>query len=362
MEAKRNFWSFSGSFTYRHHVQEPQKLHLPCTGDQKRHWSCCRKVRWMILGTFIVIGNDQGHGPVSFGLLKNKFHVKDTCGRGERLTKFQATSSPEYIWPEVLVKHVEVNSAQRRNSIGQRKNQSSTTRASWQKFLKSTRKTWNSRKPWQVRERWFLTWLQANTRLSSRHKKAKQFILQRSWTCATSKTLNWTKFQTAVLCLCCVSPSRDLLRHTWQPPKVLDVVSRHSGCAGQTRDTLQCHRDHGNSSVQPSGFVNRSRRLEPWDKIQDPVAPSERIVYGHHWQYCCGGDNLRRSWLKMAGYKFQIGNVYSCTKGRAYFSPFMWTTHGSRGTNTSVGSSIFWRVRSVNPSHTWTSCTRTQTF
>ena len=32
-----------------------------------------------------------------------------------------------------------------------------------------------------------LTWLQANTRLSSRHKKAKQFILQRSWTCATSK-------------------------------------------------------------------------------------------------------------------------------------------------------------------------------
>ena len=70
--------------------------------------------------------------------------------------------------------------------------------------------------------------------LSIRHRKSqKQFIVQRPWTCATSKTIDWTrssKYIQAVLCnvatlwkttqarvLC--SPSRDLPRHTGQPPK-----------------------------------------------------------------------------------------------------------------------------------------------
>ena len=78
LEAKHDFWSISASFIFRHHVQERQN----CTchkktrflshsnvsmlsGEQTRHWTCCRNVKWITTGTFMVIGSNQGNGPLS---------------------------------------------------------------------------------------------------------------------------------------------------------------------------------------------------------------------------------------------------------------------------------------------------------
>ena len=72
-----------------------------------------------------------------------------------------------------------------------------------------------------------------NKRLSSRHRRQNSSLLQQMWACATSNNVHWTHIskntqavlhcvatlwkstQARVLC----SPSRDLPRHTWQPPK-----------------------------------------------------------------------------------------------------------------------------------------------
>ena len=93
LEAKRDFCRKSGSSVYRHHEKQrnlwlPQEragfpLHsckLLLSSGQKRHRTYCRKVNLMIIGTLMVFGNHQGHGPVSTNSLSCLSHLKDIFG------------------------------------------------------------------------------------------------------------------------------------------------------------------------------------------------------------------------------------------------------------------------------------------
>ena len=89
-----------------------------------------------------------------------------------------------------------------------------------------------------------------------RHReKAQQFILQRSWTCAISKTQSWkrcseetkdvlyfveTSSKMTLARLQC-SPSRDVPCHIWLVFNVLDVISSLPGCAGQASDAVSAY-------------------------------------------------------------------------------------------------------------------------
>ena len=67
-----------------------------------RHWTCCSKVASTTLGTLMVAGSYQDCGPVlpsSQHLTKSLQMV--TRGLVWRLTKVQATSRPDCLWPEV---------------------------------------------------------------------------------------------------------------------------------------------------------------------------------------------------------------------------------------------------------------------
>ena len=83
-----------------HFPSHSSKLML--SGRQTQHWTFCRNVRWVIIGT--LIGARHVSGPWSgFTQLMG---VNDTPPQGYtwsggRLTKIQARSSPKHIWPGI---------------------------------------------------------------------------------------------------------------------------------------------------------------------------------------------------------------------------------------------------------------------
>ena len=86
-------------------------------------WTHCENVRLMIVGALKVIGCYQGD-LTQFTHLNSAPSRGDTWS-GERLTKIQATSRPENMWPEIW-SGMSKKSQQKENSIGQKRSQSLT--------------------------------------------------------------------------------------------------------------------------------------------------------------------------------------------------------------------------------------------
>ena len=111
--------------------------------------------------------------------------------------------------------------------------------------------------------------------------------------------------------------------------KVMDIISRLPGCAGQAAAAVSAYNQvkrkmvrnywiFQNRNVQTFGFVyhdtNGQNHGPVWTTQSFLLKGICTVIF---WQDCCGKGNLRRSYWSMAGRKFQIANVslYIIKKG-----------------------------------------------
>ena len=116
-EAMNDFWSMSGNFIYRHHVEPRVKLYSPreesfpipltyidVTRTTRTNLDVMQERRiddyWNIDGSRDL--SDSWTGFTQFILLEEK-PPDGYMWSGRRLTKRQATSRPDYLWPELWI-------------------------------------------------------------------------------------------------------------------------------------------------------------------------------------------------------------------------------------------------------------------
>ena len=114
-EARNDFWSMSGNFIYRHHVEPRVKLYSPreesfpiplkyidVSRTTHTNLDVMQESRiddyWNIDGSRDL--SDSWTGFTQFTLLSEK-PPDGYMWSGERLTKRQATSRPDHLWPEL---------------------------------------------------------------------------------------------------------------------------------------------------------------------------------------------------------------------------------------------------------------------
>ena len=117
-EAMKDFWSMSGNFIFRHHVELRVKLFSPREESfpiPLKYVDASRTIRtnldvmqerciddyWNIDGSRDL--SDSWTGFTQFTLLEEK-PPDGYMWSGERLTKRQGTSRPEHLWPELWIK------------------------------------------------------------------------------------------------------------------------------------------------------------------------------------------------------------------------------------------------------------------
>ena len=116
--AINDFWSMSGNFIYRHHVEPRVKLYSPreesfpiplkyIDVSRTSHTNLDVKQEKRIDDNWNIDGSrdlsDPWTGFTQFTLLEGK-HPDGCVWSGERLTKRQATSRPDHLWPELWIK------------------------------------------------------------------------------------------------------------------------------------------------------------------------------------------------------------------------------------------------------------------
>ena len=132
-EAMNDFWSMSGNFIFRHHVEPRVKLYSPreesfpiplkyidVTRTTHTNLDVKQEKRiddyWNIDGSrdLLILGK------VSHNLLYSKKKLlTDICGPGWRLTRKLLTSRPDYLWPELwekLGKNAKLKEKQKKRS------------------------------------------------------------------------------------------------------------------------------------------------------------------------------------------------------------------------------------------------------
>ena len=117
-EAINDFWSMSGNFIYHHHVESRVKLYSPREESfpiPLKYIDVSRTTRtnldvmqerriddyWNVDGSRDL--SDSWTGFIQFSLLEEK-PLDGYMWSGERLTKWQVTSRPDYLWPELWTK------------------------------------------------------------------------------------------------------------------------------------------------------------------------------------------------------------------------------------------------------------------
>ena len=104
--------------------------------------------------------------------------------------------------------------------------------------------------------------------------------------------------------------------------KVMDVISRLPGCAGQAADAVSAYTQvkmddaptllKNPKSECPDIWIRLPRHKWPksWSSIEDPVVPLERNLHGHPLAGYNGIGNSRKFYGNTVGKKFQIGNAF----------------------------------------------------
>ena len=115
--------------------------------------------------------------------------------------------------------------------------------------------------------------------------------------------------------------------------KVMDIISRLPGCAGQAADAICAYTQVKIEDAPKLLRIPKSEcpdiwiRLpqhkwsKSWSSMEDPVVPLERNLCGHH---CYVKGNLRKSNCNTVGRRFPIVNAYSYTvKKRLFLSEYV---------------------------------------
>ena len=121
--------------------------------------------------------------------------------------------------------------------------------------------------------------------------------------------------------------------------KVMDIISRLPGCAGQAADAVSAKtqvkmedapkiiENSPNRNVQTFGFVyhdtNGPNHGPVWKTQSFFLSGICTVIL---WQDCYGKGNMRKSYWDTVGRRFPIGNACSCTVQKGYSYLCMWLT------------------------------------
>ena len=172
-EAMNDFWSMSGSFIYRHHVEPRVKLYSPreepfpiplqnIDVSRTTHTNLDVKQEKRIDDYWNIDGSrdlsDPWTGFTHFTLLEEK-PPDGYMWSGWRLTRKQQTSRPDHVWPELwksMGKHAKLKEKQKWSN----ERSISKTLANCEESISSTQRIRNSKKPSRTRVRsWKHQWL-----------------------------------------------------------------------------------------------------------------------------------------------------------------------------------------------------------
>ena len=172
-EAINDFWSMSGSFIYRHHVEPRVKLYSPREESyplplkyidvtRTTHTNLDVKLEKRIDDHWNIDGSRDLSGPWTSFTQFTLFEEKPPDGytwSGWRLTRKQLTSRPDYLWPELWTK-MGTNAKLKENKSGQWKNQNYIMLEDYEEFIELTLRTRRLKKPSRTRVRsWKHQWL-----------------------------------------------------------------------------------------------------------------------------------------------------------------------------------------------------------
>ena len=105
--------------------------------------------------------------------------------------------------------------------------------------------------------------------------------------------------------------------------KVMDVIARPPGCAGQAADAVSAYTQvkvedatYGikNSKVRMSRYLDTSTKTQmakSWSSMEDPVVPPQRNLYGYLLAGLLWERQFKKVDLENGWKKFQVGNTYS---------------------------------------------------
>ena len=120
--------------------------------------------------------------------------------------------------------------------------------------------------------------------------------------------------------------------------KVMDIISRLPGSAGQAADAVSAYTQVKMEDAHkllkipksecPDIWIRLPRHKWPksWSSMEDPVVPLERNLYGHPLAGLLWKGNLRKPYCSTVGRRFPIGNVSSYTVKKGYSYLCMWMT------------------------------------
>ena len=167
-EAINDFWSMTGNFIYRHHVEPRVKLYSPreesfpiplkyIDVSRTTHTNLNVKQEKRIDGYWNIDGprdlSDPWTGFTQFTLVEEK-PPDGYMWSGRRLTRKQLTSSPDHLWPEIW------KAMGRRSKSGLMKSSILITHENCEGSISSTRRTRNLRRPSRMLARiWKHQWL-----------------------------------------------------------------------------------------------------------------------------------------------------------------------------------------------------------
>ena len=114
--------------------------------------------------------------------------------------------------------------------------------------------------------------------------------------------------------------NKDHQHPKWQQPKVMDIISRLSGCDGQAADAVSAYTQvkmEGapklvkiSKSECPDIWIRLPRHKWPksWSSMEDPVVPLERNLYGHplagpSWERQFEKILLKHGWEKIPNWE-----------------------------------------------------------
>ena len=117
--------------------------------------------------------------------------------------------------------------------------------------------------------------------------------------------------------------------------KLMDVIARLPGCAGQAADVVSAYTQVKMEDAHkllkipksecPDIWIRLPRHKWPksWSSIEDPVVPLERNLYGHLLAGLLWERQFEKVLLEHGWEKFQIENVCSLTQKRLFLSVYV---------------------------------------
>ena len=172
-EAINDFWSMSGNFIYRHHVEPRVKLYSPreesfpiplkyIDVSRTTHTNLDVKQERRIDDYWNIDGSrdlsDSWTGFTQFTLLEET-PPDGYVWSGERLTKRQVTSRQDHLWPGLWIK-LGRNAKLKERQSGHMKNRNSIMPEDYKEFISLTLRTRNSKRPLRMLARnWKHRWL-----------------------------------------------------------------------------------------------------------------------------------------------------------------------------------------------------------